>query len=96
MDAQEVAVGWWPGDARYRHAAYYAYAHPAPPGFESATLSPPAARWAPELGEYLLDDTGSATDALAFARSAFEHACVVCEWDPALPASAAGEPPPVR
>jgi len=96
MDSQEVAVGWWPGDARYGHAAYYAYAHPAPPGFESATLSPPAARWAPELGEYLLDDTGSATDALAFARSAFEHACVVCEWDPALPASAAGEPPPVR
>ena len=96
MDAQEVAVGWWPGDARNGHAAYYAYAHPAPPGFESATLSPPAARWEPELGEYVLDDTGSATDALAFARSAFEHSCVVCGWDPALPASAAGDPPPVR
>ena len=96
MDSQEVAVGWWPGDARYGHAAYYAYAHPAPPGFEGAELSPSAARWEPELGEYVLDDTGSATDALAFARSAFEHACVVCEWDPALPASAAGNPPPVR
>jgi hypothetical protein len=95
MDSQEVAVGWWPGDARYGHAAYYAYAHPAPPGFESATLSPPAARWEPELGEYVLDDAGSATDALAFARSAFEHSCVVCGWDPALPASAAGDPPPV-
>ena len=23
MDAQEVAVGWWPGDARYDHAAFY-------------------------------------------------------------------------
>ena len=33
--------------------------------------------------------------ALAFARSAFDHACVVCEWDPALAASAAGTPPPV-
>jgi len=96
MDSQEVAVGWWPGDARYGHAAYYAYAHPAPPGFEGAELSPSAARWEPELGEYVLDDTGSAPDALAFARSAFEHACVVCEWDPALPASAAGNPPPVR
>lgn len=96
MDSQEVAVGWWPGDARYGHAAYYAYAHPAPPGFEGAELSPSAARWEPELGEYVLDDTGSATDALAFARSAFEHACIVCDWDPALPASAAGDPPPVR
>ena len=33
MDAQEVAVGWWPGDARYPKAAFYAYAHPAPEGF---------------------------------------------------------------
>jgi len=102
MDAQEVAVGWWPGDARYAKAAYYAYAHPAPPGFETATLAPAAARWEPALGEYLLDDedVAAAPDpraaALAFARSAFQHACVVCGWDPALPASAGGEPPPVR
>ena len=33
MDAQEVAVGWWPGDARYGKAAFYAYAHPAPSDF---------------------------------------------------------------
>ena len=26
MDAQEVAVGWWPGDANYGKAAFYAYA----------------------------------------------------------------------
>ena len=38
MDAQEVAVGWWPGDARYGKAAFYAYAHPAPEGFAGATL----------------------------------------------------------
>jgi len=34
--------------------------------------------------------------ALAFAQSAFQHACVVCEWDPALPASIQGSPPPIR
>ena len=34
--------------------------------------------------------------ALEFARSAFRHACAVCDWDPALPASADGTPPPVR
>src|SRR5581483_5032963 len=45
MDSQEVAVGWWPGDARYGKAAFYAYAHPAPEGFAGAELSPPAARW---------------------------------------------------
>ena len=33
--------------------------------------------------------------ALEFARSAFRHACVVCDWDPALAASAEGTPPPI-
>ncbi len=32
-DAQQVEIGWWPGDPRYPAAAFYAYAHPAPPGF---------------------------------------------------------------
>jgi hypothetical protein len=101
MDAQEVAVGWWPGDARYGKAAFYAYAHPAPEGFAAATLAPPAARWEGALGEYVLDweDVCASSDphafALQFARSAFRHACVVCAWDPALPASAEGTPPPV-
>ena len=30
MDAQEVAVGWWPGDGRYPKAAFYAYGTPRP------------------------------------------------------------------
>ncbi|HEX4362943.1 MAG TPA: DUF5996 family protein [Solirubrobacteraceae bacterium] len=102
MDSQEVAVGWWPGDTRYGKAAFYAYAHPAPADFAAATLSPPAARWEAELGEYLLDwDDVCASDdphavALEFARSAFRHACLVCGWDPQLPASAEGDPPPLR
>jgi hypothetical protein len=101
MDSQEVAVGWWPGDGRYGRAAFYAYAHPAPAGFEGAALSPGAARWDATLGEYVLDwdDVRSAADphacALEFARSAFQHACAVCGWDPELAASAEGTPPPV-
>ncbi|HUL24440.1 MAG TPA: DUF5996 family protein [Streptosporangiaceae bacterium] len=101
MDAQEVAVGWWPGDARYGRAAFYAYAHPAPEGFGGAVLSPAPARWEGGLGEFVLDtaDVAASPDphaaALEFARSAFRHACVVCAWDPALAASADGKPPPV-
>jgi Family of unknown function (DUF5996) len=101
MDAQEVAVGWWPGDARYEKAAFYAYAHPAPEGFAEATLEPQGVRWDAELGLYVLDwdDALTAPDphaaALQFLRSAFRHACAVCEWDPGLAATAEGTPPPV-
>jgi hypothetical protein len=101
MDAQEVAVGWWPGDPRYGRAAFYAYAYPAPEAFATATLSPTAARWEPALGEYILDwdDVRAASNphafALEFARSAFRHACAVCGWDRALSASAEGTPPPI-
>jgi hypothetical protein len=101
MDVQEVAIGWWPGDARYTKAAFYAYAHPAQNGLSDATLSPAAARWDSTLGEYVLDwdDVRSSPDphafALDFARSAFRHACLVCDWDPDLTASAEGTPPPV-
>lgn len=99
MDAEEVAVGWWPGDARYGRAAFYAYTHPAREGFAEATASP--GRWDGALGEYVLDwdDVRSSPDprgvALDFARSLFRHACSVCEWDDALAASAEGTPPPV-
>jgi Family of unknown function (DUF5996) len=101
MDVQEVAIGWWPGDPRYGKAAFYAYAHPAPDGFTGATLSPPASRWAEDLGEYVLDwdDVRASADphamALDFARTVFRHACVMCEWDPAMAASADGNPPPL-
>jgi hypothetical protein len=101
MDAQEVATGWWPGDPRYGRAAFYAYAHPAPGGFSEGDISPAAARWEPDLGLFVLDweDARAEPDphatALEFARSAFHHACVVCDWDPALLASTEGSPPPV-
>jgi hypothetical protein len=101
MDAQEIAIGWWPGDPRYPRAAFFAYAHPAPEEFAAATISPAAARWEAGLGLYVLDwedvRGGPAPHeaALDFARSVVRHACAVCDWDPALSASAQGIPPPV-
>jgi len=101
-DAQLVEVGWWPGDARYPKAAFFAFAYPTPPGFADASLSPAAARWDETLGEYILDwdDVRTAADphgaALQFAQSAFQHACLVCGWDTELAASAESRPPPVR
>jgi Family of unknown function (DUF5996) len=100
-DAEQVEIGWWPGDGRYPRAAFYAYAAPAPERFAQATL-PGAGRWDPAMGEYLLDwdDVVGASDPFAagleFGRAAIEQACVLCEWDPALTQSALGGVPPVR
>ena len=102
MDAQEFAFGWWPGDARYSKAAFYAYTHPAEAEFAGAELGPAPARWDAALGEYVLDwEAVCSSDdpigtALDFGRSAFRHACQVCQWDSELLASGEGSTPPVR
>ncbi len=101
MDVQEVAIGWWPGDRRYERAAFYAYAHPAAPGFADATLSSDVGAWNGALGEYVADDrdirvaADPRATALEFAHAALRHGCEACDWDPALLASAEGTPPPV-
>jgi len=102
MDSQEVAVGWWPGDGRYAKPAFYAYAYPPEEGFAGRDLSPVPGYWSDELGEYLLDhETAAAADdpaqaVIDFCGEIFSHACNVCDWNPALAASAAGDPPPVN
>ena len=100
-NAQQIEIGWWPGDARYPRAIFYAFAFPTPVGFETAVLSPQAAHWDTALKEYVLDwdDVRAALDphgaARSFGLSAIRHACLVCGWDPVLTASAEGVTPPV-
>jgi hypothetical protein len=100
-DAQQIEVGWWPGDRNYGRAAFFCFAYPLPDGFAEGEIDPPAARWSADMGEFILDweDARASADphasALAFARSAFGHGCTVCDWDPALAASAESVPPPV-
>jgi len=101
-DAELIQVGWWPGDQKYDRAAFFGYAHPAPEGFSAGDLSPDAAHWDPDIGEFILDweDIRSADDphalALEFAQSVFDHACDVCAWDPVLADSGKGKPPPIH
>ena len=101
-DAVQFSVGWWPGDQRYGRAAFFAFVFPMPEQFADAELGPRQAHWDSGLGEFVLDweDIRSEPDphalALEFARSAFQHSCALCEWDPVLASSAQGVPPPMR
>ncbi len=103
MDAQEVAVGWWPGDTRYERGGLLCIRASARPRAspERRCLRVRRAGRTRLASTYSTGRTcGPSADpraaALEFARSAFRHACRVCEWDPALAATAEGSPPPVR
>jgi hypothetical protein len=101
-DAEQVEIGWWPGDPNHDGAAFFAFAYPAREGFAEANVGPDEAHWDAQLGEYVLEweDIRESPDrhalALEFAHSAFRHGCAVCDWDPALAATAEGVPPPIR
>ena len=90
-DAQQIEIGWWPGDARYPRAAFYGYAYPPVDAFANGP------NWNAELGEYVLDSDGVSRDAaLDFCRSLVRRGCTACSWDPALAGSLDGTPPPIR
>lgn len=82
-----ISCGFWPGDARFDRAAFYAYAVPAPQGLEKGTIGPAAAFYSNSLGEFLLpyDDvraSASPDDAiLEFCQSTYEAAAKLANWD---------------
>ena len=101
MDAQEVAVGWWPGDPRHPAAAFYAYAHPAPHGLSGDRSQPPPLTGMPALGEYILnwDDVrgkrGPARGRAGSSPGPPSRALVMCASGTGAGCRARRQPPPV-
>jgi hypothetical protein len=93
-DYEQMSVGWWPGNASFPHAAFYAYAYPKPEGIEAAQLLSPGATWNTELGEFILpyDDVRTAPSPEAAIRQFLDTAYDACAsrsgWDPKLAAAA--------
>jgi hypothetical protein len=89
-DAEEWAVGFWPGNATLREPAFYAYGYPKPAGIEDAAIHPAPAAWNPALGEFILpyDAVRRSSDPrqaiLDFAESTFIAGAGRQRWDPAL------------
>ena len=53
-DAEQICVGWWPGDQRLPEPAFFAYGYPKPAGIEEARIGPDGAAWNDAIGEFLL------------------------------------------
>ena len=49
-----ISAGFWFGGGGIDYPAFYTYAAPEPDGFGKATVRPAAARYVPELGEFVL------------------------------------------
>jgi hypothetical protein len=82
-----LSCGFWPGDAKLPHAAFYAYAAPSPAGFGEQRVRPGAAYWDAQLGLFILtyDDVRASKtsdrDVLDFCQSAYEAGANLAGWD---------------
>ena len=85
-DAEQICVGFWPGNEQHPEAAFFAYAAPKPAGIEAATIRPAAAAWNDQIGEFLLsyDAVREAPDSrraiLDFLESTYEAGASRLGW----------------
>ena len=86
--SHEVAsCGFWPGDRRFKHPAFYAYSAPSPPGLDGEPVRPGPAYWDQQLGEFVLkyDDARAASSpeqaVLEFCQSTYEAGAKLARWD---------------
>jgi hypothetical protein len=76
-----ISCGFWPGDRKFPHAAFYSYTKPAPLGIEKA------AHWDGQLGEFILkyDDARAAESPdqaiLDFCQDSYEAGANLAGWD---------------
>jgi hypothetical protein len=86
-DAEQICAGFWPGDERFPHPAFFSYTYPKPEGLERVAILPRSASWSDEIGEFLLtyDDVRTAqfpaADLLGFFGSTYEAGAALAGWD---------------
>jgi hypothetical protein len=81
------SLGFWPGNEMMPEPIFYSYAYPEPRGFSEAKVQPAEASYNSQLKEFVLryEDVRKAEspDAtlLEFARSTYEAAATLGNWD---------------
>ena len=85
-DAENFAIGFWPGTDQFPHAAFYAYMSPAPPNIAQAKIQPEAASFNAKMGEFILlyDDVRKAASPektlAGFFESTYEASALLAGW----------------
>jgi hypothetical protein len=80
------SAGFWPGTG-LGEAAFYAYAYPAPSGFDKYPVKPHAAYFHEKLGEFILPyeavrTAGQPAQALlSFLQTTYDAAATLAHWD---------------
>jgi hypothetical protein len=98
------SAGFWAGGGPIDEAAFYAYAYPAPDGFADAAVSPDAAYFDKDFGEFVLpyaavrESADPAAALLEFLQSTYAAAAALGNWDGDLECVGGllGTPPPIE
>ena len=86
-DHEQALAGFWPGNNKLPEPAFVAYMYPEPPGCRTASISPDAAFFHPELAEFILPYEKVRLAAnpdqliLDFYRSTYEVGATLAGWD---------------
>jgi hypothetical protein len=82
-----ISCGFWPGDRRFPHPAFYSYTAPKPSGLEKESVLSDAGHWDTQLGEFILkyDDARTAQapekDILDFCQTTYAAGAKLAQWD---------------
>lgn len=81
------SLGFWPGNEMMPEPIFYSYAYPEPRGFSEAKIEPALAGYDPQLKEFVLSyekmrqSESPDRTLLEFARSTYDAACTLGNWD---------------
>ncbi len=87
MDAEQIAIGFWPGDDTFPEAAFFSYIYPKPKGMEEEKINPSSATWSAEKGEFIIpyevirNESDPEKTLLEFCESTYRAGARLAGWD---------------